>query len=237
MDELTPLRTTRDDMLAPRPEVMADARAALLNAAESERAARSRTGVTYEGYLPVSSRANAAVTTWFISALAGTDEAKGQKARRSHPRASAIATGVLVSAVVLTGGATVWMPQFGVEPGDEAREVDLTLPVEYTTLSGEPISCTYAVSLSTTAGRADVDATLTMLRGQDWTTFGEDVKQAALADPFTESGPEWKDIDDGLREKIAFERAAAEIVIERAGGLLPEDTALGSTTDCSGRVS
>lgn len=163
--------------------------------------------------------------------------AKAEEARPSRPRTSAFATGLLVSAVVLTGGASVWIPQFGVEPVDKGMEVDLTLPVEYTTLSGDPISCTYAVSLGATAGRADLDETLSMLRRQDWTTFGEDVKKAALANPFTETGPEWKDLDQGLREKIAFERAAADLVIERAGGLLPKDTAVGSTTDCSGRVS
>lgn len=237
MDELTSLRGTRDDTIAPRPQAIVNAREALLNAATAERAVRNHVQTTDDGYLPLTSRASAAVTTWFVSALAGTGQAKGGSKRPSRPRTSAFATSLLVSAVVLTGGASVWIPQFGVDSVDRGIEVDLTLPVEYTTLSGDPISCTYAVSLGATAGRADLDEALSMLRGQDWTTFGEDVKRVALANPFTETGPEWEDLDQGLREKIAFERAAAELVIERAGGLLPEDTAVGSTTDCSGRVS
>lgn len=238
MDELKSLRATRDDSLTPRPEAVVNARAALFNAASSERASQSHPTLADSEYLSLSSRASAAATTWLVSALAGTGRAKGDKGRRPLlPRTSAVATGLLVSAVVLTGGASVWIPQFGVDPVDKGMEVDLTLPVEYTTLSGDHISCTYAVSLGAAAGRADLEATLSMLRDQDWTTFGEDVKRAALADPFTETGPEWKDLDDGLREKIAFERAAAEIVIDRTGGLLPADTAVGSTTDCSGRVS
>ncbi|MDN8550186.1 hypothetical protein PUW81_013840 [Microbacterium sp. NM3R9] len=142
-----------------------------------------------------------------------------------------------MSAVFVTGAAAMWVPQFGVGPAGEVVDVDLTLAVEYTTLSGEAVHCTVAVSLSAASGHADVEAARSLLLSQDWTTFGEDVKEAALENPFTEAGPEWTSLDDALRERIAFERAAAQLVRERANGLLPADAAVGSTTDCSGRIS
>lgn len=237
MDELTPLRNTRDDTLAPRPEVVASARSALLDAAERERASRDQAKNPDARRIPLRHRASAALTTWLVVALAGPGGTRERRGGPSWSRMSAVATGLLVSAVFVTGAAAVWVPQFGVGPAGESMDVDLTLSVEYTTLSGEPIRCTYAVSLSAASGRVDVEAARSLLRSQDWTTFGEDVKQAALENPFTETGPEWKNMDDALRERIAFEQAAAQLIRQRAGGLLPADSAVGSTTDCSGRVS
>lgn len=237
MDELTPLRNTRDDTSAPRPEAVARARSALLDAAAQARASHDHAKNADAGRVPLRHRASAALTTWLVFAFAGPGGTRERAGRPSWSRMSAVATGLLISAVFVTGAAAVWVPQFGVGPAGEAVDVDLTLAVEYTTLSGELIRCTYAVSLSAASGYADVEAARSLLLSQDWRTFGEDVKQAALENPFTDTGPEWKNLDDALREKIAFEQAAAQLVRERAGGLLPADAAVGSTTDCSGRVS
>lgn len=102
----------------------------------------------------------------------------------------------------------------------EKVEGDLVLPVEYTTISGESIRCTYAAYLNAESGRTDLEAAVAALRRQDWTTFGEDVKQHALANPFTESGPEWESADTALRAHITFGQSAAAMVREHAGGLL-----------------
>ena len=238
MDVLTLFNTTRDDAPDPSPEAMTEARAALLAAAASEppSAARDAQGAG-NGMRLLWHRASAAVMTRLVNAMAGTGQSGGGSARSLWPRASAIATTAVVSAVVLTGAASIWIPQLWVGPEAEKVAGDLVLPVEYTTLSGESIRCTYAVHLSAASGRTDVEAALATLQSQDWTRFGEDVKQYALKYPFTESGPEWESADQAQREHIAFIQAAADIVIERANGLLPPDFTVSSTTDCSGRVS
>lgn len=238
MDVLTLFNSTRDDSAAPSPHSLSQARAALLAAAASEPSpdARGAAG-SGAGLRLLWHRATSAATTRLVTAVAGTGRTEDARTRPSWPRTSAIATTVVVSAIVLTGAASIWIPQLWVGHEAEKVEADLVLPVDYTTLSGESIRCTYAVHLSAASGRTDVNAALVALQNHDWTHFGEDVKRYALEHPFTESGPEWASADQELREHIAFNQAAAAIVIERADGLLPPDFNLGSTTDCSGRLS
>ncbi len=152
-------------------------------------------------------------------------------------RVSAVVTVLLTAAVFLAGCAASWQPAMGAGPDQREVEADLVLDVAYTTLSGETVRCTYAAYLNAATGRTQLDAALSALRGRDWSTFGDDVKQYALAHPFTESGPEWDSVDPAAREKIAFDLAAAEIVRSRTGGSLPADSAVSATSDCTGRVS
>ena len=208
MDVLTLLRSTRDDTIEPSQEDLSTARAALLIVATSNR--------------PKARWIRRIATNW--------------RWMPSH-RGGAVAAAVLVSAVLLTGAAIVWQPSLWVGPDGKKVDGDVVLPVEYTTLSGESISCTYAAYLNPESGRTNLEAALSMLHSQDWTTFGEDVKQYALDNPFTKSGPEYESLDEPQREKIAFDMAAAAIVIERSRGLLPADTAILATSDCPGRVS
>lgn len=147
-------------------------------------------------------------------------------------RASALVTVLLTAAVLLAGCAAAWQPTMGVGADQREVEADLVLEVAYTTLSGDDLRCTYAAYLNAASGRAQLDAALATLRAHDWSTFGDDVKRYALAHPYTESGP-----DQAAREKIAFDMAAAEIVLLRADGSLPDDAGVGATTDCTGRVS
>lgn len=205
MDELTLLRSTRDDTLEPSAETLASARASLLTVATTDPAPAAR-----------------------LRRIAA-------RGRRWLPtrRGLAVAGVALVSGVALTAAASVWVPALWVGPDAQKVDVDLVLPVVYTTLSGESIRCTYGVYFNPEAGRANLDAALSALHNQDWTSFGDDVKNYALAHPFIEGDS----ADTGQRERIAFELAAATIVRERAGDLLPEDTAISYTNDCPGRLS
>lgn len=208
MDELTLLRSTRDETIEPSREALTAARASLITVATTDRSRATRMKTIAIGRRWMPSR-----------------------------RGNVIAGALLVTGLVLTGATTVWFPALWAGPGMEKVDGDLILPVRYTTLSGESISCTYAAYLNPESGRTSLDKALSTLQNQDWTSFGDDVKQYALANPFTETGPEWASIDETQREKIAFDQAAAAIVIERSDGLLPADTAVLSTSDCSGRLT
>lgn len=148
----------------------------------------------------------------------------------------AIPAGVGVLALI-TGAAVVIPMQLQVD--ETPVEVDLQLPVSYTTSSGEDITCTYGIYFGEPEARpADLEEAIAELSSQDWSSFGDQVYQHATEHPVTpQDGEVWTVDSQEVRDKMSFELAVSAVVL----GRLPSDLASGmprfaGTTDCMGQL-
>lgn len=153
-------------------------------------------------------------------------------------RGSAIVA-LTLSAVVLTAGAALVQPTLFVGAEGTRVDADLTIPVNYTTQSGQSVACTYGIYFNPTSGRSsDLEDDLRSLADENWDGFGEAVKQYAIENPFTPpSDPGWANADRRVLERMAFEEAIDVIIRERAHGVISPDAAVLTTSDCSGELS
>ncbi len=122
---------------------------------------------------------------------------------------------------------------------DQEVQLDVQLPINYTTASGTDVSCEYGLYFDSAAGRTpEIDVAVDKLQGMDLSGFGEEIYQYAVAHPASpKEGETWNVDNAGVREKIAFELAVRAVVTDRLSGILPAGAGFSGTTDCTGQLS
>ncbi len=144
----------------------------------------------------------------------------------------------VVGASIILMGAAVFVPLQLSLDGQQV-EIDVRLPIQYTTSGGEEISCTYGLYFGSARGRdADLEAAVETIKERDWVGIGEDVYEYAIAHSVSpQVGEVWEADSPRVREKIAFELAVRAVVTQQLTGTLPDGAGFAGTTDCSGQLS
>ena len=153
-------------------------------------------------------------------------EARPRRARRW--RRARILLPALGATALLTGAAVVIPLQLSLN--NHRVDIDLQLPIRYTTASGQTISCMAGLYFGSAAGRTPaIVAALPEIKKHDWSHIGEDIYRYALAHP--------ADAPPQQREKISFELAISPVVMQQLSGILPDGAGFALTDNCSGRLS
>lgn len=171
---------------------------------------------------------------WRASLTAKQAPAVSRKTPWKRP---AVLVPLLLSGVVLMGAAVVAPLQLWVK--DQEVQLDVQLPIEYTTVSGREVSCKYGLYFDSAAGRTpEIDAAMDKLRGMDFSGLGKEIYQYAVDHPASpQEGETWNVDNASVREKIAFELAVRAVVTDRLSGILPAGAGFSGTTDCAGQLS
>lgn len=141
---------------------------------------------------------------------------------------------VLVVTVALMGAAVVTPLRLWID-GREA-DLDLKLPVEYTTTSGQEIHCTIGASLGSTNGRGpELDAVADELRDRDWSGLGEEIYEYSVTHPFSPAEDYVMESDTPkIRQRIAFQLAITAVLTLRTADVMPAGAGFAITGDCPG---
>jgi hypothetical protein len=139
--------------------------------------------------------------------------------------------------MALMGAAVVVPMQLWVD--NREVDLDIELPIDYTTASGERVECTYGLYLGSPSGRnAELDVAADRIKEHDWSGIGEAVHRYAVAHPVSpQEGEVWTVDNLEVREKMAFELAVTAVVTDHLSGILPDGAGFAGTTDCTGRLS
>jgi hypothetical protein len=142
-----------------------------------------------------------------------------------------ISLGVLT---VATGAAVLIPLQLSVN--DTPVELDVEIPIVYTTDTGIEVSCRYGLHFGNPVDRSAADERLAaFVRGHDWTGIGQRIYDEAIANPFV-PGPDddWEVDTPELRDQSSFIHATKLIWAEIPDELLHDEWSSGSTMDCTG---
>ncbi len=162
---------------------------------------------------------------------------EGQRSRGRwwrSPKFVAPAAAVLVAG--LTAAAVVAPMQLFVN--GQAVELDVTIPIVYTTETGVTISCDYGIYVGDPATRSAADDELAaFLAAEDWTGVGQEIYDEAMANPFV-PGPDdvWETDTQEMRDQFSFNRATWIIYERFPEGLWSEGMSTGGSSTCTGRL-
>ncbi len=139
-------------------------------------------------------------------------------------------------AAVCTGAAIAAPLVLFVGEEETQVEPDVVVPIEYTTISGQEVSCAYAIYLGGTE-RTDADERVAAaLASTDWTGVGQEIYDHAVANPRgPQDGETWRHDSVGVRDAISFKIAVVPVLERRLpAGLQGSSGQWGSTDSCSG---
>ncbi len=145
-----------------------------------------------------------------------------------------------IGVALATAAAAIVVP-LSLRVGDHLTEVDLDvqIPIAYTTASGVNVSCDYGMYVGDPASRSAADQELAdFLHAQDWTGIGQEIYEEAIANPFVPGPDDNLEVDtQEIRDRFSFERAVNAVIHDRIpSALLAEGTQIGATMNCSGRL-
>jgi hypothetical protein len=143
---------------------------------------------------------------------------------------------VILGAVALTGAAAA-VP-LGLWINGTKVELDVEIPIAYTTDTGVEVNCRYGLYFGDPAHRTEGDERLAAFAdGHDWTGIGQRIYDQAIANPFV-PGPDddWQVDSPELRDRMSFARATNLIWDEVPGDLRALGQGAGGTMDCEGRL-
>ncbi|UGS28028.1 hypothetical protein K8F61_07680 [Microbacterium resistens] len=111
---------------------------------------------------------------------------------------------------------------------------DIEVPIEYVTISGTQIACSYALKVEATDG-GDTGPLRAWLRDHDWTGFGQKVYDDAMARPFVPD-PQYPDewTQQNLDTASWTEALERNVRAELPGELIPEGFRLHAASTCDG---
>jgi hypothetical protein len=154
-----------------------------------------------------------AVLTMWRRAQAGSSARPARRRWR-------IAIPLIATAVVTTGGAMAVPMTMGIGEDNTLVQPDANIPIEYTTLSGAEVSCSYLVYLGDDVRTARDSEVAEVLGGTDWTGIGQDIYDYAISHPRGPvDGEEWTNDSPEVRYLHSFILAIQPMV----EGRLPAD--------------
>lgn len=143
----------------------------------------------------------------------------------------------IVSVAALTGAAV--MIPLGISVNGTPVEMDVEIPIVYTTDTGVDVSCRYGIYFGDPATRSAVDEQLAeFVQSHDWTGIGQRIYDEAMANPFV-PGPDddWEVDTQEIRDKFSFNYAIGEVLFgEIPAELQPEGQSAGGAMDCTGQL-
>lgn len=140
-----------------------------------------------------------------------------------------------LAAVAVTTGAAIAVPVWLGINGIQV-EPDAQIPINYTTLSGVEVSCTWAVHIGDAERTPLEERVAEALAATNWDGVGQDIYEQAIANPrVPQPGETWAVDTQGTRDAISFKLAILPVVERR----LPEAlqgaaSQWGSTDTCTG---
>lgn len=142
----------------------------------------------------------------------------------------------IVGALALTGAA-VFVPLNLAVNGTQV-DLDVEIPIVYTTDTGVDVSCRYGMYVGDPASRSAADERLAaFVKNHDWTGIGQRIYDAAMANPFV-PGPDddWEVDNQELRDNASFFNALGMIWEEIPAELQEDGQSSGGTSDCTGKL-
>ncbi|WP_341974425.1 hypothetical protein LTA6_002867 [Microbacterium sp. LTA6] len=143
----------------------------------------------------------------------------------------------IAGAIALTGAAV--MIPLGIAVNGTPVEMDVEIPILYTTDTGVDVSCRYGIYFGDPATRSAADERLAeFAQNHDWTGIGQRVYEEAIANPFA-PGPNdvWETDTQELRDRHSFNLAIGGVLYgEIPAELRAEGQQVGGTMDCTGQL-
>lgn len=139
--------------------------------------------------------------------------------------------------VALTGAALLSPLQLWV--GGAEVDLDVQIPIVYTTDTGVEVSCKYGIYFGDPGGRTTTDQKLAeFVQNHDWTGIGQRIYDRAIANPFI-PGPDdhWDSDTQEMRDRFSWSQATSLIYEEMPATLLQQaGQSSGATSDCTGQL-
>lgn len=138
--------------------------------------------------------------------------------------------------IALTGAAVLTPLQLWIN--DTPVELDVEIPIVYTTDTGVDVACRFGISFGEPAHRTEADERLAeFVENHDWTGIGQRIYDEAIANPFV-PGPDddWEVDTQEIRDTFSFNRAIDLIWAEIPADLQPTGQSAGGAMDCTGRL-
>lgn len=152
--------------------------------------------------------------------LAMWDRAQSGPPARPRRKRWRIAIPVIALAVVTTGGAIAVPMTMRIGEQGTIVEPDAQIPINYTTLSGTEVFCSYRVYLGDDVRTTRDDEVAAVLADTDWTGVGQDIYDQAISNPRGPvDGEVWTVDSPEIRDQHSFILAVLPVV----EGRLPAD--------------
>lgn len=170
-------------------------------------------------------------------AMDARDAAADRSARRSPWWRRRRGVGPLAIAGAIAVSAAAVMVPLTMEVGGTQVELDVEVPIVYTTDTGVDVSCRYGLYFGDPADRTEADEQLAQfVAGHDWTGIGQRIYEEAIDNPFV-PGPDYdgQGDDQAVLDKHSFILAAVHLIRDE----IPDDLwqqgfSSGATMDCQG---
>jgi hypothetical protein len=117
-------------------------------------------------------------------------------------------------------------------------DLDVEIPIIYTTDNGMDVSCRYGIYFGDPAHRTAGDEQLAeFVENHDWTGIGQRIYDEAIANPFV-PGPndDWEVDNQELRDNFSFNIALSSIIWEEIPKSPQAGWTGGATSDCTGKL-
>lgn len=170
-------------------------------------------------------------------AIDAREAARGTRPRSPWWKRPRIVIPLGIAGVVALTGAAVFTPlQLWIN--DTPVELDVEIPIVYTTDTGVDVTCRFGISFGDPAHRTGADGRLAeFVENHDWTGIGQRIYDEAIANPFV-PGPDddWEVDTQEIRDTFSFNRAIDLIWAEIPADLQPTGQSAGGAMDCTGRL-
>ncbi|WP_243227840.1 hypothetical protein [Microbacterium sp. CIAB417] len=142
----------------------------------------------------------------------------------------------LAGAAILTGA--VWLLPLGLSVNGTPVDLDVVIPITYTTDTGITVSCRYGIYFGEPENRTAVDERLVaFVKSHDWSGIGQRIYDQAVAHPFVPGPDSDLQVDTPeVRDSFSFSQAQDLIWQEIPAALREPGSSAGATSDCAGRL-
>ena len=152
-------------------------------------------------------------------------------------RPPVIAGGIGLLFLATTAGAILTFDPDGFLVDGNPTPYDVIIPIEYTTTSGQFISCTVGKAVTPIEG-SDVSELKLFMESHDWTGIGQRIHDEAVANPFV-PGPEdvWESDGQDVRDSMSFSIASGKVFDDEIADELQSPlSSIGGSSDCQGTL-
>lgn len=142
-----------------------------------------------------------------------------------------------IAGVVALTGAAVAIP-LGLWVNGTQVDLDVEIPINYTTDTGTEVSCRYGMYFGEPTRRSIADERLAeFVEEHDWTGIGQRIYAEAIAKPFVPGPDDDLEVDNQeIRDQFSFNRALDVIWQEIPSELRDAGYSAGGTSDCTGQL-
>lgn len=145
-----------------------------------------------------------------------------------------------IGALLSVTGAAVALPLLDLQVNGQEVELDVEIPITYTTKTGVSVVCSYGLYVGDPSKRTAADEALaTFLREHDWQGIGQRIYEQAISHPYVPGATdEWESDTQQLRDQFSWSDAQNTVIFEQEipSNLLPDGLSTGGPSNCSGQL-